>query len=94
MNDEENIPLDDDGLDEMVLESAAREDDELLAPETSPATAEITAWDEAPGDVGQRIPNHPSENELNIAEQLVDAGNDEADREQRAASDSEQTAEE
>jgi len=78
---------DDNDLDEEVLENAAREDGKNLAPEESSETEELTAWDETPDASGHQIPDRSEESDETIAEQLVDAGNDEADREQRKAAD-------
>lgn len=72
-----------DDLNEKVLEDAATENKDLLAPETIPGTANITAWDETADAAGRRVTSEPEENDETIAEQLVDAGNDEAGQEQR-----------
>jgi len=75
--------LDIDDLNEKVLEDAASESKALLAPETVPKTANITAWDETADAAGERVASEPAENDETIAEQLVDAGNHEAGLEQR-----------
>lgn len=72
-----------DDLNEEVLEDAAHESKALLAPETIPGNDRITAWDETADAGSHRVGSLPAENDETIAEQLVDAGNDEAGLEQR-----------
>ena len=72
-------------LNEEILEAAEKIDGEILAPEVSSRTAEITVWNECPEDVGWRVQERPMDNEVTIAEQLVIEGNEQADREQRMA---------
>ena len=80
-----NEPLDPDDdtadLNEAVMESAALP--------TDPPVPEIgaTVWDEPVGSAGSRAPVALGTAPENIAEQLVDAGNEEAGREQRLAAD-------
>ncbi|OYW77762.1 MAG: hypothetical protein B7Z37_02420 [Verrucomicrobia bacterium 12-59-8] len=72
-----------DDLNEKVLEDAAHENKALQAPETIPGTANIIAWNETADAGSHRVAIKPAENDETIAEQLVDAGNDEAGLEQR-----------
>lgn len=81
--DTQSIALDTGALNEIVLHAAAEMDGETLAPEASIGNAGVTVWDESSDDAGQRMPKMPMENEETITEQLVNAGNEEADREQR-----------
>lgn len=83
--DRQNILLNDGDLNEGILESAAKIGRELPAPEVAIGTAEIISWDESSGATGRRVPEMPVENEKSISEQLVEAGNEQADHEQRAA---------
>jgi hypothetical protein len=78
-------PLNTDDLNELVLEAAVITTAQKTALETSPENASIAIWDETAGTGGRRLEVKPAENAENIAEQLVDAGNDEADLEQRVA---------
>ncbi|MFN0078003.1 MAG: hypothetical protein ACKVY0_16220 [Prosthecobacter sp.] len=72
-------------LAQAMLQAAAKLGGDPLAPETSTGTAAITAWDEPPDAAGYRMLQSPAVGEATIAEQLVDAGNAEADLEQRHA---------
>ena len=76
-------PWNSDDLNEWVLEAAANDRNDLVAPECTPGNAKITVWDERADIEGSRIAPVPSDNEETIAEQLVDAGNNEASQEQR-----------
>lgn len=70
-------------LNDWVLEAATLVSNEPEAPETVPANAHISAWDETPDTAGHRVEEEPANDEKDVAEKLVAAGNDEADREQR-----------
>ncbi len=71
-------------LNDKVMEDAAANDSQdLLEPETVPGNDRITAWDESADEAGHRVAAEPAEKEATIAEQLVDAGSDEAGEEQR-----------
>ena len=83
--DTPNLIQDANDLNEEILEAAEQIDGEILAPEVSLRTAEITVWNESPEDVGWRVQERPMDNEVTIAEQLVIEGNEQADREQRMA---------
>ena len=80
-----NLIQDANVLNEEILEAAEKIDGEILAPEVSSRTAEITVWNERPEDLGWRVQERPVDNEVTIAEQLVIEGNEQADREQRMA---------
>lgn len=56
-----------------------------IAPEVDPATAGLTTWDEPENAAGTKTPNVSSGDDTTVAEQLVDEGLEEADREQRIA---------
>jgi hypothetical protein len=77
-------------LNEFVLESAAQDEGEIIAPEVSPVTAEITVWDECPDTAGRHVRESPDDDEMTISEQLVDAGIEEADREKREAAETDE----
>ena len=47
-----NLIQDANALNEEILEAAEKIDGEILAPEVSSRTAEITVWNEWPEDVG------------------------------------------
>ena len=76
-------PWKSDDLNEWVLEAAANDSTDVVSPETTPGNANITVWDETSDIAGLRVPSVPSDDEETIAEQLVDAGNNEASQEQR-----------
>lgn len=81
----QDIILDIDALDETILETEM--DDEGLAPEVLSETEVVAAWETAPDVITQLVPFMPFESEETITEQLVRAGNEEADLEQREAAD-------
>ena len=83
--DRQDILINAGDLNEKVLEDAAANGGDSPAPETPAGTAEITVWDESADAAGRRMPESPVEGEETISEQLVNAGNNEADREQRLA---------
>ncbi|MEA3206985.1 MAG: hypothetical protein QOE70_42 [Chthoniobacter sp.] len=85
MNANRAEPNDDPELDPVELEDAVNEEPALSAPELTPSTADLTAWDEVPGATGEAAPKVTPEDEVNAAEQLVAEGIEEADREQRLA---------
>jgi hypothetical protein len=70
-------------LNEKVLQYAALESKVLLAAETVSGTANIMAWNETAEAGSERVERMLAENDETIAEQLVDAGNEEAGLEQR-----------
>lgn len=70
-------------LNDKVMEDAAADSQDMLEPETVPGNDRITAWDESADEAGHRVAAEPAEKEETIAEQLVDAGSDEAGEEQR-----------
>lgn len=70
-------------LNDKVMEDAANDSQDLLEPETVPGNDSITAWDESADEAGHRVAREPAEKDETIAEQLVDAGSDEAGEEQR-----------
>jgi hypothetical protein len=71
-------PLNDDDLNELVLEAAA------VVPDVETDT-DITLLNEPADATSHGIEQTPSKNADTIAEQLVNAGNDEASLEQRLA---------
>ena len=77
-------PLNTDDLNELVLESAATTA-QKIALETNPENAP-EALDEALEAGSHRLEVKPAESEQSISEQLVEAGNDEANLEQRLVS--------
>lgn len=70
-------------LNDKVMEDAANDSQDLMEPETVPGNDRITAWDESADEAGHRVASEPVEKDETIAEQLVDAGSDEAGEEQR-----------
>jgi|UniRef100_UPI0037850B26 hypothetical protein len=78
-------PSNTDDLNELVLEAAAVSTAQKIALETSPENARIVVLNETVEAGGHRLEVKPAESEKSISEQLVDAGNDEADLEQRVA---------
>jgi len=56
-----------------------------FAPEVDERTLELTAWDEPPESTGTSAPKTPMEDEISPAEQLIEEGLEEADREKRIA---------
>jgi hypothetical protein len=87
-----NIPIpreselsDSDDLNEIVLHDAARIHGANFVPQDSSETADVVVWDEVPGGGAERVPVMPEEGDESIAERLVEAGNEEAGREQRQA---------
>ncbi len=83
--DNEDSLSDPEALSAEVMEDAATHDGENPAPEVSRYTAGITAWDEPPHVAGHQSSKWPVESEETEAEKLVRADNEEAAREQRAA---------
>jgi hypothetical protein len=103
ITDTQDILLDINDINETMMETAATIDPEGLPLEGSVGiqTLEESAdesleepSDELPDQAGQKVPEMPAENEQTIAEQLVSAGNEEADLEQRVASDIDKRSEE
>ena len=76
-------PWNSDDLNEWVLEAATNASNDPVAPESVPGNATITTWDESADAAGGRVTPVPAENGETIAEQLVEAGSDEAGQEQR-----------
>jgi len=56
------------------------------APEVPPKMEALTEWDEPPAAIGGQAHKVLPEDEVNIAEELVEEGVEEADRDQRLAS--------
>ncbi len=54
-------------------------------PEVDASLAELTEWDEAPAEHGTRAPSVIAQDEMNIAETLVNEGLEEADHDIRKA---------
>jgi len=44
------------------------------APEVSPDTADVTAWDEAPGSSGHRVKKVEPEDEASVGKDLIEKG--------------------
>ncbi len=73
----------DEGRDVVNADDRARAREELLAPnenegaaEVSPelGVAEVTAWDEAPGDSGHKVPRVLPEDETAVGQELIEKG--------------------
>jgi len=87
MNPKRPEPNDDADFDAEEIEEAAEERvTPHTAPEVDPKTENLTEWDEPPAAAGASAPTAPLEDEASVAEELVEEGIDEADREQRLAS--------
>jgi len=76
---------DTDDLDEIVLNSAAQAKGADLAREELQETVQMTAWDNESNVLGQRGSIRPVDSDETIAEDLANAGDEEAEREQREA---------
>jgi hypothetical protein len=86
MRPESPKPNDDDDLSPEELDVAADETPtDVVAPELTPQTEELVEWDESPEATGHAVPKVTPEDETSIAEQLVNEGTDEAERERRIA---------
>jgi hypothetical protein len=55
------------------------------APEVNAKTEKLTEWDQPVSEAGGNVPKTPFEDETTIANELIEEGIDEADREQRIA---------
>ncbi|MEY4483552.1 MAG: hypothetical protein RL693_1004 [Verrucomicrobiota bacterium] len=87
-SDTQPIFAEPDELNEIEREGGPEETEEgmvMLAPEESSGTAEVTVWDEPPDAVTKRVPVMPLQSDETIVEELVNAGNEEADLELREA---------
>lgn len=78
-------PNDDDISPEELDVAADETPTDVTAPELSPETKGLVEWDEPPESVGHAVPKVEPDDENSIAEQLVDEGADEADRDRRIA---------
>lgn len=77
---------DNEDIDPEEIQSASDETPtDVTAPELTPETRELTAWDEAPDSTGTMAHKVLPEDEVPAAEQLVYEGTDEADRDRRLA---------
>ena len=86
MNPQTPEPNAADEVDPEEIQAAADETPTDVTPsELSEQTKELTAWDEPPGASGTEAPRVVPEDEVSIAEQLVNEGTDEAERERRMA---------
>ena len=72
-------------LNETILRAASDDDTDVIAPESTRSTSEVTARNESPEALGFRVPERPLDPVESIAEQLVNAGADEAEIEKRLA---------
>jgi len=80
------MPNDDDDISPEELEVAADETPtDVTAPELSSETKELVEWDQPPEATGHAAPKVLPDDETSIAEQLVEEGTDEADRDRRIA---------
>ena len=80
------LPNEDDDIDPEEIAAAADETPtDLTPPELSAQTQNLTEWDAPPASSGIATPKVVPEDETSIAEQLVEEGTDEADRERRLA---------
>jgi hypothetical protein len=77
-NDEDSDPH---ALEDATDETAAEPD----PPEVTEQTKELVAWDEPPGAAGHEVPPVQPADETSAAEQLVEEGIEEADRDRRIA---------
>jgi len=87
MKTEPSEPEDEPDVDPEEIESAANAGiTPEEAPEVEPKTESLTEWDTPVEASGVSAPKVPMEDETSVAEQLVEEGLDEADRDQRLAS--------
>ncbi len=85
-SDASNLHPDEPDRDKAELVDAAQElRTSELPPEVNEQTAALEEWDEAPSVSGGEVPRIELEDETPVAEQLVNEGIEEADREQRIA---------
>lgn len=75
-----------DDLNDWVMEAASLVSTQTDAPGIGPRNADVIAWDERLDAAGHRVERELEGDDENMAEALVEAGNEEADREQRLAS--------
>jgi len=79
-------PMEDPDFDPREIENAEpAEPGDEFTPEVDERTLELTAWDEPPDSTGTSAHRTPMEDEVPAAEQLIEEGLEEADREQRLA---------
>jgi len=79
-------PNDDEDISPEELDVAADETPaDVIAPELTGETKELVEWDEAPEASGHVAPKILPDDEATVAEQLVDEGTDEAERDRRIA---------
>jgi len=87
MNPKRVEPNDDGEFDADEIDAAAGERvTPSHAPEVDSKTENLTEWDQPASASDHSAPKNPFEDETTIAEELVEEGVDEADREQRLAS--------
>ena len=70
-------------LNDAVMEDAATSDGMTPAPETTPQTQSLTVWNEPELARGHEVMAVPAVPDTTVAEQLVNAGNEEADLDRR-----------
>ncbi len=86
MNSQQPLPNEDDDIDPAEIETASDETPtDGTPPELDPQTENLTAWDEAPSAAGTAAPRVVPDDETSVAEQLVNEGTDEAERDRRLA---------
>lgn len=85
-----------DGRDAYTDADLARASEELgggtpdvTAPEVDPTLEQVTAWDDPPEQAGHRVEPIPLDDELNVSEQLIQSGLEEADHDIRVATEEE-----
>ena len=79
-------PNEDDEIDPEEIRAASDETPtDLTPPELSAQTKDLTEWDEVPGSSGKVAHTVLPEDAVPAAEELVEEGADEADRQQRLA---------
>ena len=86
MNPQSPRPNEDEEVDLEAIQAASDETPtDLTPPELSAQTKDLTEWDELPSASGMVAHKVLPEDAMSVAEQLVDEGADEADRQQRLA---------
>jgi hypothetical protein len=86
MTSKKPLPNDDQDFDPQEIDAAADENPtSATPPEVDAETENLTKWDEPPGASGGPVKTVLPDDEATVAEQLVDEGVDEAERDRRLA---------
>lgn len=78
-------PEEDPEIDPESIDTASERPAEPTPPEVSPGLEELTEWDTPTDAAGETVPKVQPDDETAAAEELVEEGVEEADRDQRLA---------